>query len=100
MPDVAQAQVQHGDSLHADSAAGVRRTPILERIHVILNLANVDAMMLDPFGQEIAVVNSLGAGQDLLATHEHVVAVGEARVVRVRHRVKWSHVKWLRQKLE
>ena len=50
-----------------------------------------DVVVSGPFGEELGVVDPLGARQDLLAPHEHVVGVAPAAVARVRHRVEGPH---------
>lgn len=46
LPDVVQAQIEHGHPLQADAPASMRRTPVLEGVDVGLNGVNGDVVGL------------------------------------------------------
>ena len=50
------------------------RTSVSEAVDVGGDGGHVDAVMLGTLRQELGVVDPLGAGENLLPTHEHVVA--------------------------
>ena len=52
----------------------MRRTSVSEAVDVGGDGGHVDAVMLGALRQELGVVDPLGAGENLLPTHEHVVA--------------------------
>ncbi len=47
------------------------------------------------FDKKIRVVDTLSTGQDLLASHEHIIWVGISWIGRIRHRVEWTHCEWI-----
>jgi hypothetical protein len=66
-----------------------RRTQ-LERVEITLHRGRVDPGHLHPLHEEVRVVDTLRAGEDLLAAHEEIVRVGQGRVDRVGHGVERS----------
>lgn len=76
LADVVQAEVQHDDTLHANAATSVWWTTKPEGFDVCGDFRCVDGMVFRAFGKELGVVDTLCAGQNFLATHEHVVGVG------------------------
>ena len=50
-----------------------------------------DSVVFGTLGEEVGVVDALRPGQDLFASHEHVVRVAPAPVLRVGHRVEGPH---------
>lgn len=51
--DIIQPQIQHCYSLQSNSTTGMRRTTVLERINVALDLVQVDSMMFSPERQKL-----------------------------------------------
>jgi ABC-type lipopolysaccharide export system ATPase subunit len=88
LADVLQAQVEHHHALQADAAAAVGQRAVLEGVDVALDRRDGDAALSGALHQQVHVVDTLRAGDDLLAADEQVVAVGPAGVVRVGHRVE------------
>lgn len=70
----------------------MRRAAVLEAVDVVLQAVagRVDGRVHPPhaLAEEVVVVHTLGAGHDLLATHEHVVRVGKLGVAGGRHGVE------------
>lgn len=63
----------------------MRRAPIPEAIHIVLSTRTIrinwGIVLAHLLRQQVGVVDTLGAGQDFLAAHEHVVGVGEEGVL-------------------
>ena len=74
-PNVVQLQEQHQHSLQADATAAVRGTSHPEPVEVALHRLGLNAFRPHLLRQESGVVNTLCAGQNLLAAHEKVVRV-------------------------
>ena len=64
------------------------QSSVLERVDVRLDRIHLDPALLRASPQERRVVNTLGAGDDLLAADEDVVRVAVVGIRRVGHRVK------------
>lgn len=73
--------------------------PIPKSVNVVLDsfTLGIDrrVVLLHALDQQRRVVDTLRAGQDLLATHEEVVGVGELGVFGARHGVKGPHGEWV-----
>lgn len=87
-----QVAVELNDAFEAKSGTSVGRCAILKRVDVVLDGLNCDAALLSSLLQQDGVVNTLCTRGDLLASHEEVVGVGEARIMRIEHRVERSRV--------
>ena len=63
----------------------MRRAPVLEAVNVVLGSGTIGVdrrvVLAHLLGQQLRVVDTLGAGADFLAAHEEVVRVGELGVV-------------------
>jgi len=73
LADVVQAQEKHDHTLHADTATSMGHGTGLEGVNVSLNGAKVDTALLGALQQELGIVDTLGAGHDLLAADEDIV---------------------------
>ena len=58
LPDVVQAQVQHGHPLHAYPTSSMRGTPITEGVNVGGDSVQLDTVVLCSLSQELCVFNS------------------------------------------
>jgi hypothetical protein len=88
LADVLQAKVEHDDSLQADASASVGQCAVPEGVHVALDGCDGDVECVGALDQHVHVMDALGAGHDLLAADEQVVAVGPPRVLGVGHGVE------------
>ena len=90
-PDIRQPQPKLHDTLKPKASTRMRRASVPEAVDVVLcaRAVGVDGRVMFTHlrGEELGVVDTLRARADLLAAHEHVVRVGEERVVRRGHRV-------------
>jgi hypothetical protein len=79
--DIRKAQPKLHDTLQTKSTTTMRRTAVPEAVHIILDTrtlgVNRRVMFAHHFSQQVGIVDTLGTGQDLLSTHEHVVRVRE-----------------------
>ena len=91
IPQVAQLQEQHDESLEPDASARVRGHAPPEGVGVVLHLGGVDAGGFDALLDLLRRVETLAAGEDLLATQEDVEGVGQFRVLGIGHRVEGAH---------
>eukprot|EP00227_Mantoniella_beaufortii_P016598 CAMPEP_0197580592 /NCGR_PEP_ID=MMETSP1326-20131121/4344_1 /TAXON_ID=1155430 /ORGANISM="Genus nov. species nov., Strain RCC2288" /LENGTH=559 /DNA_ID=CAMNT_0043144371 /DNA_START=127 /DNA_END=1808 /DNA_ORIENTATION=- len=88
LADVAQVQVEHHHALQPHAAPAVGHRAILERVDVRGDGLNLNAALQRALGQQLHVVDALGAADDLLAADEDVEAVGVLGVVGGRHGVE------------
>ena len=90
---VRQSQEEHHDTVQSQATTGVRRAALAESIQVILKalLGRVQTLAAHRCLQLLDVMDTLGSRHDLLATHEEVIRVGEAGVLRVGLGVEWPH---------
>lgn len=96
--DVGESEEEHHHTLQTDSAARMRVGSVREGLEVAVQRLEGDAAGLGSLREELGVVDSLGAGDDLLAANEDIVGVGELLamrregrgdgVLRVGHRVE------------
>jgi hypothetical protein len=72
--DVAQSEEQEYDTLQTDTTTCVRRCAVAEGLHVVLESGRirVDAKGFHAFTQELSVVDTLRAGEDLFSAHEEI----------------------------
>ncbi|KRY78298.1 hypothetical protein T4B_80 [Trichinella pseudospiralis] len=89
--NITQAQIEHGDTFQSDTTARMRWTSVPERVDVSFNFLQIYIVMLGSFNQQIRVVYSLRAGEDLLAAHVHIIRIGILVFPRIRHGVEWSN---------
>jgi hypothetical protein len=68
------------------------RGSVLEGINVFLDGVDGNFMSSGSLGKELGLVNTLGSGGNLLATHEEIVGVSVVRVMRVNHSVEWTSI--------
>lgn len=68
----------------------MRGSSQVESIDVTLHAGRLNTALLHPLDQELGVVDSLSAGQDLFTSHEKVVRVGQGGVRGVGHGVEGS----------
>jgi hypothetical protein len=73
-----------------DTTTSVRGSSQVESINVTLHARWLNTTLLHPLDQELGVVDSLSAGQDLFTSHEEIVRVGQGRVGGVGHGVEGS----------
>lgn len=88
LPDVVQAAEEHDDALQTHAGASVGVAAALERVEVRLDLVQRDAVLPSPLREQLSVVHSLRAADNLLSANEDVERRRVVRVLRVRHRVK------------
>lgn len=74
-----------------DTTTGVRGSTEVKRIDITLHASRLNPALLHPLNQELRIMDSLRARQDLFTSHEEIVRVGQGRVGRVGHRVEWSN---------
>lgn len=91
LADVAEAEVQHNDTLEANTTAAVGKSTEAERVNVVLGRLLRDAKRLHALLEQAGVVHTLSTRHDLLTTDHDVERVAPALVVRVRHRVERTH---------
>lgn len=63
----------------------------VKRIDVALHTGGLDTALIHPLDQELGIMDSLRAGQDLFTSHEEVVRVGQCWVRGVGHGVEGSN---------
>ena len=88
LPDVVQPQVEHGDPLQPDATPGVGRTAVPEAVDVSRDGGDINPVMFCTLSEILRVEDPLSSGQNLLAPHEHVVAVAVLHVRGVWHGVE------------
>ena len=92
LPDVAEAQPQHRNTIESEAPASVRRATHPERIDVVLEALAVRIQRrlhpTHPLGQRGWVVDTLRAGNNLLAAHEGIVRVRKRGVAGVEMRIE------------
>lgn len=77
LADVVEAEIKHDHTLETDTTTGMGWASVAEGVNVRLYLVHVDVVMLSSLGQQLRIVDTLSARQDLLASNEHVIRVGE-----------------------
>jgi hypothetical protein len=76
-------QVDNGKGrTRTEPSAGVGRRSEPEGVDVRLHGVWLDALLLHLLAEEVGVVDSLSSREDLLASHEEVVRVGEVLLQR------------------
>ena len=73
----------------------MRWSAVLEGVDVVLQGLHRDLEELCTLRKHVRIVNTLGSRCYLLATHEEIVGVGIVRIMRVKHCVEWSRVRWV-----
>lgn len=91
LTDVAQTQVQHDHTLQTNTTATVGQRVKTERVDVVAHRLLRHTQFVHTLHQQLGIVHTLCARDDLLATDHHVVRVAPTLVRRVWHRVERTH---------
>jgi hypothetical protein len=83
--NVRQAQPELHNALQTEATSSMGRASVAEAVDIVLCAGAVRVnrwvVLAHLLGQQLRVVDTLGAGTDFLAAHEEVVGVGELGVV-------------------
>ena len=85
-----QVAIEFNDTLETEASTTMWGCTVLEGVDVVLDCLNSETALFSSLLQEYGVVNTLSSGSDLLTSHEEIVRVSEAGVLRVQHSVKGS----------
>lgn len=91
-PNITELQHQHDDAFKANASSTMRWAAPLKAIEVIGHRLRVDLGLPHLLFEEDSVVDTLAAGENLLATDEDVIRVGEKGVFRIGHGVERTSV--------
>ena len=90
LTDVLKTAEEFHDALETEACTGMGGSTVLERIDVVLDGLDGDALGRGSLGEHDRVVHSLSSRGDLLSTHEEIVRVAVVRIVWVQHGVEGS----------
>lgn len=92
LTDVLKTAEEFHDTLETEACTGMGGSTVLERIDVVLDGLDGDALGRGSLGEHDRVVHSLSSRGDLLSAHEEIVRVGVVLVMRVKHGVEGASI--------